>query len=213
MTGDSCRLSDDALQSSRSGRGAQGKAPVLCKEEEPAGEDGTGLGGLAGQNGIHIASSAYQGGEQAVQANESSAAPSSSRKRHKLSFKTQQSNSASTIKAEPADCAMDVKGLVAKAAADRSHSSQGQQRKIARTIKAEPAVQVDRLAAVAAADQTVYPEDVDTAAAAAVLSDISKRARGREGINLDNAKGLPERLGNKPLRLIIGGNNPSDHAW
>lgn len=189
---------------------------MLCKEEEPAGEEGTGLGGLAGQNGIHIASSAYQGGEQAVQANESSAAPSSSRKRQKMSSKTQQNNLASNMKAEPADYAMDGKGLVAEAAVDRKYSSKGQQRKIARIIKAEPAVQVadiDRLAAVAAADQTVYSEDVDTAAATAVLSEISKRARGREGINLHNAKGLPERLGNKPLRLIIGGNNPSDHAW
>lgn len=189
---------------------------MLCKEEEPAGGEGTGLGGLAGQNGIHIASSAYQGGEQAVQANECSAAPSSSRKRQKMSSKTQQNNSACTTKGEPADHAMDVKGMVAEAAADSKHSSKGQLRKIARTIKAEPAAQVadvDRLAAVAAADQTVYSEDMDTAAATAVLSEISKRARGREGINLDNAKGLPERLGNKPLRLIIGGNNPSDHAW
>ena len=83
-------------------------------------------------------------------------------------------------------------------------------------VKAEPidqAVDIDRLAAAAAADETVYKEDVERPAAAAVLSEISRRARGREGINLDDAIGLPERLGDKPLRLIIGGNNPSDHAW
>lgn len=82
--------------------------------------------------------------------------------------------------------------------------------------KSEPmdqAVNLDKLAAVAAADETVYTEDVERPGAAAMLSAISRRARGREGINLDDAKGLPERLGDKPLRLIIGGNNPSDHAW
>ncbi len=46
-----------------------------------------------------------------------------------------------------------------------------------------------------------------------VLSAASLRARGRQKIPLENAKGLPERLGNMPLRLIVGGNNPSDHAW
>ena len=83
-------------------------------------------------------------------------------------------------------------------------------------LKPEPmdqAVDVDRLAAIAAADETVYIEDVERPGAAAVLSEVSRRARGKEGINLDNAKGLPERLGDKPLRLVIGGNNPSDHAW
>lgn len=46
-----------------------------------------------------------------------------------------------------------------------------------------------------------------------VLSAASLKARGRQKIPLENAKGLPERLGDMPLRLIIGGNNPSDHAW
>ncbi len=89
-------------------------------------------------------------------------------------------------------------------------------RDITALVKAEPtdqAVDIDRLAAAAAADETVYKEDVERPAAAAVLSEISRRARGREGINLDDAIGLPERLGDRPLRLIIGGNNPSDHAW
>ena len=83
-------------------------------------------------------------------------------------------------------------------------------------VKAEPSNQpvvIDRLAAVAAADETVYTEDIERPVAITVLSEISRRARGREGIDLSNAVGLPERLGDRPLRLIIGGNNPSDHAW
>lgn len=83
-------------------------------------------------------------------------------------------------------------------------------------VKAEPLdqpVDIDRLGAVATADETVYTEDVERLVAVAVLSGISRRARGREGIDLDNARGLPERLGDRPLRLVIGGNNPSDHAW
>ena len=95
-------------------------------------------------------------------------------------------------------------------------ASELRQRDIPAVVKAESidqAVDIDRLAAIAAADETVYKEDVERPAAAAVLSEISRRARGREGINLDDAKGLPERLGDRPLRLIIGGNNPSDHAW
>lgn len=46
-----------------------------------------------------------------------------------------------------------------------------------------------------------------------VLSAASLKARGKQKIPLENAKGLPERLGDMPLRLIVGGNNPSDHAW
>ena len=46
-----------------------------------------------------------------------------------------------------------------------------------------------------------------------VLSAASLRARGKQKIPLEDAKGLPERLGDMPLRLIVGGNNPSDHAW
>ena len=72
---------------------------------------------------------------------------------------------------------------------------------------------IDRMAAVAAADEAAYVEDLSRPAATAVLSEISRRACGKEGIDLKEAKGLPERLGDKPLRLIIGGNNPSDHAW
>jgi TDG/mug DNA glycosylase family protein len=49
--------------------------------------------------------------------------------------------------------------------------------------------------------------------AAQLIPDYCKKARGRQGICLDNAVGVPERLGDQPLRLIVGGNNPSDHAW
>ena len=73
-------------------------------------------------------------------------------------------------------------------------------------------VDIDRMAAVAAADEAAYIEDVSRPAAP-VLSEISIRARGKERLDLTKAKGLPERLGDKPLRLIIGGNNPSDNAW
>lgn len=31
--------------------------------------------------------------------------------------------------------------------------------------------------------------------------------------SLQDAPGLPEKLGDQPLRLIIVGHNPSDHAW
>lgn len=31
--------------------------------------------------------------------------------------------------------------------------------------------------------------------------------------SLQDAPGVPERLGDQPLRLIIVGHNPSDHAW
>ncbi|KAL3151326.1 hypothetical protein ABBQ38_013161 [Trebouxia sp. C0009 RCD-2024] len=44
----------------------------------------------------------------------------------------------------------------------------------------------------------------------------SKRKRSRKGDelpSLQDAPGLPERLGDQPLRLIIVGHNPSDHAW
>ena len=74
-------------------------------------------------------------------------------------------------------------------------------------------VEIDRMAAVAAADEAAYMEDVRGPAADTVLSEISRRARGKEGINLQEAKRLPDRLGDKPLRLIVGCNNPSDHAW
>ena len=74
-------------------------------------------------------------------------------------------------------------------------------------------VDIDRMAAVAAADEAAYMEDVSRSAAPPVLSEISRRARGKEHLDLTKAKGLPERLGDKPLRLIIGGNNPSDDAW
>lgn len=64
------------------------------------------------------------------------------------------------------------------------------------------------------------PVDVELAAlpppaspTIATLGAVSLQARGRQGICLDNARGVPERLGDMPLRLIIGGNNPSDHAW
>ncbi|KAK9903322.1 hypothetical protein WJX75_002770 [Coccomyxa subellipsoidea] len=40
-----------------------------------------------------------------------------------------------------------------------------------------------------------------------------QQGKGKQKIPLENAKGLPERLGDMPLRLIVGGNNPSDHAW
>ena len=78
-------------------------------------------------------------------------------------------------------------------------------------------VDIDRMAAVAAADEAAYMEEVSrpAPAPAPVLSEHSKRARGKAHscLDLTKAKGLPERLGDKPLRLIIGGNNPSDDAW
>ena len=76
-------------------------------------------------------------------------------------------------------------------------------------------VNIDRMAAMAAADEAAYIIDVNRPASAPGLSDQSKRARGKaySCSDLRKAKGLPERLGDKPLRLIIGGNNPSDDAW
>jgi len=42
-----------------------------------------------------------------------------------------------------------------------------------------------------------------------------KRKRGSkvELPSLQDALGVPEKLGEHPLRLIIVGHNPSDHAW
>lgn len=73
---------------------------------------------------------------------------------------------------------------------------------------------------ICAASTGLAPPPPPPAAAAAgaepqafVLTAASLRARGKQKIPLENAKGLPERLGDMPLRLIVGGNNPSDHAW
>ena len=76
-------------------------------------------------------------------------------------------------------------------------------------------VDIDRMAAVAAADEAAYITDVNRPAANPPLSEQSRKARGKAHscLDLTKAKGLPERLGDKPLRLIIGGNNPSDDAW
>ena len=60
------------------------------------------------------------------------------------------------------------------------------------------------MAAVAAADEAAYMEDVSRSAAPPVLSEISRRARGKEHLDLTKAKGLPERLGDKP---------PAPHHW
>ena len=40
-----------------------------------------------------------------------------------------------------------------------------------------------------------------------------KGSKAEELPSLQDAAGLPERLGDQPLRLIIVGHNPSDHAW
>jgi hypothetical protein len=47
----------------------------------------------------------------------------------------------------------------------------------------------------------------------ATITALSLKARGKQKLCLDNAVGVPERLGDMPLRLMIVGNNPSDHAW
>ena len=44
----------------------------------------------------------------------------------------------------------------------------------------------------------------------------AKRKRGSKADqlpSLQDAPGLPEKLGDQPLRLVIVGHNPSDHAW
>ena len=44
----------------------------------------------------------------------------------------------------------------------------------------------------------------------------TKRKRGSKADqlpSLQDAPGLPEKLGDQPLRLVIVGHNPSDHAW
>ena len=40
-----------------------------------------------------------------------------------------------------------------------------------------------------------------------------RRSKLDELPSLQDAPGVPERLGDQPLRLIIVGHNPSDHAW
>ncbi|KAK9815922.1 hypothetical protein WJX72_012023 [[Myrmecia] bisecta] len=40
-----------------------------------------------------------------------------------------------------------------------------------------------------------------------------KAVKERKKLCLDNAVGVPENLGDWPLRLIIVGTNPSEHAW
>ena len=40
-----------------------------------------------------------------------------------------------------------------------------------------------------------------------------RRSKVDELPSLQDAPGVPERLGDQPLRLIIVGHNPSDHAW
>jgi len=48
---------------------------------------------------------------------------------------------------------------------------------------------------------------------------ISKSVKRKHGSkveqlpSLQDAPGVPEKLGDHPLRLIIVGHNPSDHAW
>lgn len=49
-----------------------------------------------------------------------------------------------------------------------------------------------------------------------VLTNVAKRKRSSKADqlpSLQDAPGLPEKLGDQPLRLIIVGHNPSDHAW
>ncbi len=41
-----------------------------------------------------------------------------------------------------------------------------------------------------------------------------KRSRKADQLpSLQDAPGVPEKLGDQPLRLVIVGHNPSDHAW
>ena len=43
---------------------------------------------------------------------------------------------------------------------------------------------------------------------------LSKRKLGEaEILAIPGLPGLPDLLGDHPLRLLIGGNNPSEHAW
>ena len=57
--------------------------------------------------------------------------------------------------------------------------------------------------------QSVSPE-------AQSVSQSAKRKRSSKADqlpSLQDAPGVPEKLGDKPLRLVIVGHNPSDHAW
>lgn len=43
---------------------------------------------------------------------------------------------------------------------------------------------------------------------------LSKRKLSEaEILAIPGLPGLPDLLGDRPLRLLIGGNNPSEHAW
>lgn len=59
------------------------------------------------------------------------------------------------------------------------------------------------------------PESSRQSAAATQASSAKrKRASKAEQLpSLQDAPGVPEKLGDQPLRLIIVGHNPSDHAW
>ena len=67
--------------------------------------------------------------------------------------------------------------------------------------------------AMPATDAAPAAAAVAEAAAQAMMAEVCRKARGRQNICLEGAVGVPERLGDHPLRLIILGNNPSDHAW
>ncbi|WIA35650.1 hypothetical protein OEZ86_004062 [Tetradesmus obliquus] len=51
------------------------------------------------------------------------------------------------------------------------------------------------------------------AAAAAAAAPVRKRQRKAYAALTGPSKGLPEKLGAAPLRLILIGHNPSEHAW
>ena len=85
-------------------------------------------------------------------------------------------------------------------------------------VKAEAGADVVEVGTAGAAGGLMKAEgqaaiEAAARASAQLIPEYCKKARGKQGINLDNAVGVPERLGDAPLRLIVGGNNPSDHAW
>ena len=57
-------------------------------------------------------------------------------------------------------------------------------------------------------------QSVSPASSSASKSAKRKRSSKTDQLpSLQDAPGVPEKLGDQPLRLIIVGHNPSDHAW
>ena len=61
---------------------------------------------------------------------------------------------------------------------------------------------------------TSSQQSVSLASSSAPKSAKRKRNSKADQLrSLQDAPGVPEKLGDQPLRLIIVGHNPSDHAW